>query len=286
MTQQIQTIQEENHNLKQQNQLILEENQNLKQQNQLLLEEKSIANVQVEFLEEEKQLLINENINFQLKCQKLITENTSLHHTNQLLFQANDHFKIQNGYYYSRIQELEYQIHSSRSPSQFSFKQIGNCKASNIEEIESSVVFFGNSSSGKTSVIHHICEGKFNQNLKQTIGTTFTVHRIEINFQSIKLQIWDLPGEDRYRAILPSLHLNSSIGVFVFDSADSSSLNSMSQWMNEIQSTNHVQIHFIIVENKLDLIKENKFIRKEITEYKKNVQIDYCGVSAKNWKRN
>lgn len=192
-----------------------------------------------------------------------------------------------------RIQEFEYQTHSTHVQSQRLFRQttliqhsknmehFENTIILNIEEIESSVVFFGNSSSGKTSIIHHIIGKQFNQNIKQTIGSTFTSYRMEINSRNIKLQIWDLPGEDRYRTILPSFYHLSKIGVFVFDSTILHSLDSILKWINEIEDTNQSQIKFIFVENKIDLIKEQKILSKEIQDYILQVQGDYCRVSAK-----
>ena len=50
---------------------------------------------------------------------------------------------------------------------------------------------------GKTSIARRFVEGDFTSDYIQTIGIDFFEKTLEIDGQSVKVQIWDTAGQDR-----------------------------------------------------------------------------------------
>ena len=63
------------------------------------------------------------------------------------------------------------------------------------------VIFIGDSSVGKTSLITRFSSGRFTPGMKSTIGVDFHTKSLLIDQQSVCLQCWDTAGQERYRSI-------------------------------------------------------------------------------------
>ena len=64
------------------------------------------------------------------------------------------------------------------------------------------VIFIGDSSVGKTSLIRRFCRGAFAPaGLRSTIGVDFHTRSLLVGRQTVCLQCWDTAGQERYRAI-------------------------------------------------------------------------------------
>ena len=80
------------------------------------------------------------------------------------------------------------------------------------------VVFLGDSSVGKTSIIARYMSGNFNNGYEATIGTDFSTKSVTTSAgKSVQLQIWDTAGQERYRSLIPSYIRDSAAAVIVYD---------------------------------------------------------------------
>lgn len=66
------------------------------------------------------------------------------------------------------------------------------------------VVFVGDSGVGKTSIIHHFIHGTFVDRYKTTIGIDFKSKTLYLSDSTVRLQIWDSAGQERFRSLIPS----------------------------------------------------------------------------------
>ena len=73
-----------------------------------------------------------------------------------------------------------------------------------ILSIRRKVVFIGNPSTGKTSLLNRICNDKFLPEYDSTIGVDFYTKTIYYNENIFKIQLWDSAGQEKYRALIPS----------------------------------------------------------------------------------
>ena len=99
--------------------------------------------------------------------------------------------------------------------------------------------------------------------LKLTIGVDFS--KI-INFanKKIKLQIWDFGGEERFRFLLHQYCKNARGGLFVFNIADSSSIDHIDDWLSVIRQAVGTEVFFPILV--VGLLPDDENIREVSTE--------------------
>ena len=63
------------------------------------------------------------------------------------------------------------------------------------------IIIIGDSGVGKSNILGRYLHNEFLQDTKSTVGVEFGSKIIVIENISIKLQIWDTTGEERYRSI-------------------------------------------------------------------------------------
>ncbi len=78
-------------------------------------------------------------------------------------------------------------------------------------------VFLGDQSCGKTSIIKSFMYGAFDHNYQATIGIDFLSKTMYLDDRTVRLQIWDSAGQERFRSLIPSYIRDSSVAVVVYD---------------------------------------------------------------------
>ncbi|WAR28355.1 RB11B-like protein [Mya arenaria] len=63
------------------------------------------------------------------------------------------------------------------------------------------VVLVGDSGVGKSNLLLRYTRNEFYLDSKSTIGVEFATRTVDIEGRSVKAQVWDTAGQDRYRAI-------------------------------------------------------------------------------------
>ena len=80
------------------------------------------------------------------------------------------------------------------------------------------VVFLGESSVGKTSLIKRFLHDSFDCVYRATIGLDFMTKKVQReDRRNVKFQIWDTAGQERFRSLIPSYIHKSSVAVIVYD---------------------------------------------------------------------
>ena len=79
------------------------------------------------------------------------------------------------------------------------------------------LVFLGDQSVGKTSIITRFTYDTFDSNYQATIGIDFLSKTMYLEDRTIRLQLWDTAGQERFRSLIPSYIRDSSVAVIVFD---------------------------------------------------------------------
>eukprot|EP01079_Euglenida_sp_SAG-EU17-18_P002290 gene2290-3144_t len=76
------------------------------------------------------------------------------------------------------------------------------------------VVLLGDMGVGKTSLTLRLLEDHFYTSLSATIAVDFRMWTTTVDQKSVKLQIWDAAGQERFRSLLPSFYRGAN-GVFL-----------------------------------------------------------------------
>lgn len=130
-------------------------------------------------------------------------------------------------------------------------------QATTFLSIRHKIVFIGNPTAGKTSLLNRICNDKFQSDYDSTIGVDFFTKTIFYNETIFKLQLWDSAGQEKYRALIPSYIRGASLIFLIYDLNHRESFEAINSWLGFVnQYTNKEQVKLVLVGNKNDLEKK------------------------------
>ena len=139
------------------------------------------------------------------------------------------------------------------------------------------VIFVGDASVGKTSIIGRIVDNPFSDTYEVSIGVDFISKNIRFHGQNIKLQIWDSAGQEKYKGLIPSYVRNSSIVFIVYDISNKTSFDNVVNWIKFVKEIENTTM--VLCGNKTDLNREVD--RKEAEELAKQEGLSFFECSAK-----
>lgn len=116
-----------------------------------------------------------------------------------------------------------------------------------------------------------------------TIGVDFHVKTIEMNNKKIKLQIWDVGGEERFRFLLPTYCLGANAAFLLYDITRSSTLDNIPEWTSIVRQKGG-PIPIMVIGSKLDLAETQRQIPTEhgVQIAEKNNFNKFLEISAKD----
>lgn len=120
------------------------------------------------------------------------------------------------------------------------------------------IVVLGDSSVGKTSLVHRFTTNEFDQNLANTIGAAFITKDYLSETKNLKFEIWDTAGQERYRSLTPMYYRNSKVALVCYDLTDiDQSFSKAKYWIDQLELNNESsddRISIIVVGTKKDLV--------------------------------
>jgi len=143
------------------------------------------------------------------------------------------------------------------------------------------ILLLGDNSVGKQSLTKRYCYGMFNPSERLTIGVDFHTKTIELHGKKIKMQIWDVGGEERFRFLLPTYCLGADGAFFLYDITRPSTLDNIPEWVSILRQKAGA-IPIMLIGSKLDL-EEQRVISTEQGKLiaEKNNFSAFAEVSAK-----
>jgi Ras-related protein Rab-1A len=143
------------------------------------------------------------------------------------------------------------------------------------------IVLTGGSQSGKTSILAKFTDRLFPSQYIATIGVDFAVKTLNINGKSIKLQIWDSAGQERFRSITAAYYRGAHAIMLVCDVTSEQSYSDLSDWMEEVKKYGHENVEVLLVANKSDLEEERCVTEQQCQQFAIQHDLDVMYVSAK-----
>eukprot|EP00928_Gymnodinium_smaydae_P092024 TRINITY_DN75801_c0_g1_i2.p1 TRINITY_DN75801_c0_g1~~TRINITY_DN75801_c0_g1_i2.p1 ORF type:complete len:359 (-),score=22.34 TRINITY_DN75801_c0_g1_i2:96-1172(-) len=104
-----------------------------------------------------------------------------------------------------------------------------------MSSIPLNVVILGSSSSGKTSLVRRYAASVFSEEHVPTPGIEYQSRTLQIDEQTVKLQIWDTSGEERFSAVLSNCFRSANAVIVVFDMTNRTSFKGVGRWLTEIR---------------------------------------------------
>jgi Ras-related protein Rab-6A len=116
------------------------------------------------------------------------------------------------------------------------------------------IIFLGDVSVGKTSLINQFMFGTFDHAHQPTIGVDFLSKTISLDDRTVKLQLWDTAGQERFRSLIPAYIRDSSAAVIVYDVTQRQSYLNLVKWVSDVRTERGPEVLIMLVGNKTDLV--------------------------------
>ena len=144
------------------------------------------------------------------------------------------------------------------------------------------ILLLGDASVGKTSFTKRYCYNIFNPSERLTIGVDFHVKTIELRGFKVKLQIWDVGGEERFRFLLPTYTLGANAAFLLYDITRPPTLDNIPEWTSIVRQKAG-EIPIMLVGAKLDLAESQRKVSREhgIQIAEKNNMAGFSELSSK-----
>ncbi|XP_078392269.1 ras-related protein Rab-11A-like [Cetorhinus maximus] len=115
------------------------------------------------------------------------------------------------------------------------------------------VVLIGESGVGKSNLLSRFTRNEFNHDSRTTIGVEFSTRSVIVEGVTVKTQIWDTAGLERYRAITSAYYRGAVGALLVYDIAKHLTYESVERWLNELLDHADNKLVVMLVGNKTDL---------------------------------
>ena len=145
------------------------------------------------------------------------------------------------------------------------------------------VVLLGESGVGKTSIISQFTTNKFNPRCPTSVSAQFiskTVDFPELG-QSIKFDIWDTIGQEKYRSLAKIFYKDAKVIILVYDITTEFSFNGLKEfWYNETKDNTDSTPIYAVVANKVDLYVEQQVSNSDGQEFADKIGAIFQTTSA------
>ncbi|KAJ3024661.1 UNVERIFIED_CONTAM: Ras- protein Rab-6A [Siphonaria sp. JEL0065] len=143
------------------------------------------------------------------------------------------------------------------------------------------LVFLGEQSVGKTSLITRFMYDTFDNTYQATIGIDFLSKTMYLEDRTVRLQLWDTAGQERFRSLIPSYIRDSSVAVVVFDITNRSSFQNTNKWIDDVRAERGNDVIIVLVGNKTDLSDKRQVSTEEGEKKAKEANVLFIETSAK-----
>ncbi len=177
------------------------------------------------------------------------------------------------------LQELkEKEIHDANVIA-FPEQQI---KDANLVDYKFKIIICGDPSVGKTSLILQFTENAFRRHYIPTLGVHVSDKIFKVKDSYIQLVLWDIAGQTKFEKMRQQFYLGSDGLFLIFDLSKINSLDSVSNWYNDIQMQLEGRPELVgyIIGNKKDLAKYIKITSEKGSKLAKSLNLGYIETSA------
>ncbi|XP_039618321.1 RAB6B, member RAS oncogene family a isoform X3 [Polypterus senegalus] len=146
------------------------------------------------------------------------------------------------------------------------------------------LVFLGEQSVGKTSLITRFMYDSFDNTYQATIGIDFlskTMYLEDRTEHQVRLQLWDTAGQERFRSLIPSYIRDSTVAVVVYDITNINSFQQTSKWIDDVRTERGSDVIIMLVGNKTDLADKRQITIEQGEKKAKELNVMFIETSAK-----
>lgn len=149
---------------------------------------------------------------------------------------------------------------------------------------ESKVVILGDSGVGKSSITYRYMQNKFLDTQVPTIGAQYQQLKVPLKTgATLKINLWDTAGEEKFRAMLPMYYKNATAAILVYDLGSQQSFQNVDYWVRALdENVRKDDCLLVLVGNKCDIEPEQIKVPTEVARrYAESNNMMFFEVSAK-----
>ena len=153
-----------------------------------------------------------------------------------------------------------------------------------LESINCKVVLLGETGVGKTCLIERYTKSEFHDNFAPTLGGTFIEKEVAYKSynKTIKFQIWDTAGQEKYRSINKLFYSDANIAILVYDITRKETFDEIKNyWYEQVKENAPKNIQMVIVGNKSDLYEFQEVPTEDVKQYAEEFGVSAYECSAK-----
>ncbi|KAJ1826903.1 GTPase Ryh1 [Coemansia sp. RSA 2599] len=143
------------------------------------------------------------------------------------------------------------------------------------------LVFLGEQSVGKTSIITRFMYDTFDTTYQATIGIDFLSKTMYLEDRTVRLQLWDTAGQERFRSLIPSYIRDSSVALVIYDITNRESFSQTSKWIDDVRAERGNDVIIVLVGNKTDLNDSRQVSTEEGEKKARDLNVMFMETSAK-----
>ncbi|KAK0419961.1 hypothetical protein QR680_014428 [Steinernema hermaphroditum] len=143
------------------------------------------------------------------------------------------------------------------------------------------LVFLGEQSVGKTSLITRFMYDTFDSTYQATIGIDFLSKTMYLEDRTVRLQLWDTAGQERFRSLIPSYIRDSTVAVIVYDVTNENSFRQVAHWVDDVRIERGSDVIIMLVANKTDLVDKRVVSTEEGQNKAKELDVTFIETSGK-----
>ena len=122
------------------------------------------------------------------------------------------------------------------------------------------------------------------RSVTSTIGGTFSTKTIKCsNGKTLKFEIWDTAGQEKYRSVTKMFYKDADVAVLVYDITNKYSFEELQKyWVQQVKDSSPKGIILAIIANKSDLIEREEVDEADARNYANEINALFALTSAKN----
>ena len=146
------------------------------------------------------------------------------------------------------------------------------------------LILLGESNTGKTSIISQYLKQTFIKEYSPTISSEIIQKEIEIENKKLIIELYDSPGNKKFRDNIKIFIKNINIALLVYDITNNTSFNELNYWYNQINELNGKNNTFLVViANKNDLFLKRKVQNDNGKQYAKSINAFFYAINSQNY---
>uniref|UniRef100_A0A8C0X0U6 Ras-related protein Rab-7b n=1 Tax=Castor canadensis TaxID=51338 RepID=A0A8C0X0U6_CASCN len=124
------------------------------------------------------------------------------------------------------------------------------------KKVDLKLIIVGALGVGKTSLLHQYVHKMFHEEYQTTLGASILSKSITLNDTTLKLQIWDTGGQERFRSTVSTFYKGSDGCLLAFDVTDLESFEALDIWRGDVLAKiipMEQSYPMVVLGNKIDL---------------------------------